>query len=269
MAAQQGFVYEENAYKALAKFGISAGTGAAGASSDRPDLEIKLIQDKAGTTKEGCELKISTTAAGSLVMKYTNGVWSYGETKGDPEKVLLVDLGEQYKVLEEMNTKGMYGAKWRGKVPYLQNDARGKKIVRDGLSKQEAYKLDLQQFGGANEIHVPVPAKAICDYYNTKKCSYINVGTHGFYLLNKRDPLGLNKKLVPKIPDFADIAASRIRVRCQYKGGGDYQFVMTLEFSKMTKSYYNLAPVMNANNVNINEVVYSNEYNKRLIEAFA
>lgn len=263
--AQQGFLYEENAYKALQKFQISTG-GTAGASHDKPDLTIQRITEK---KMSGCELKISTTAAGSLVMKYTNGIWSYGDTKGDPEKVFLVDLGERFNLLKEMNSSGLHGAKWRGKVPHLQNDARGKKILFNAKTKTEAYRLDIQQFGGENEVHIPVSAKSICDYYNAKNCHYINVGTHGFYLLNKRDPLGLNKKLVPNIPDFADIAGARIRVRCQNKSGGDYQFAMTLEFSKMVKSYYNIAPVMNANNVNINMTVYDNEYNKRLIEAFA
>ena len=263
--AQQGFVYEENAYHALQQFKISTG-GTAGASHDKPDLTIQKISLK---QTSGCELKISTTAAGSLVMKYTNGVWSYGETKGDPEKVFLMALGEEHNLLNEMNISGTYGAKWRGKVPHLQNDARGKKILFEAKTKKEAYDLDLAQFGGQNEVHIPVRAKAICDYYNTKRCDYINVGTHGFYLLNKRDPLGLNKHLIPHIPDFADIAASKIRVRCQYKGGGDYQFVMTLEFSKMTKSYYNLAPVMNANNVTINMLAYQQNYNQKLIEAFA
>ena len=263
--AQQGFVYEENAYKALQQFHISTG-GTAGASHDKPDLTIQNITSK---QTSGCELKISTTAAGSLVLKYTNGLWSYGETKGDPEKVFLMDLGEQFNLLREMNKSGAYGDKWRGKVPHLQNDQRGRKILFEAKTKQEAYQKDLQQFGGQNEVHIPVQARAICDYYNSKKCDYINVGTHGFYLLNKRDPLGLNKKLVPNIPDFADIAAARIRVRCQYKGSGDYQFVMTLEFSKMIKSYYNIAPVMNAGNVNINLLAYKENYNQKLIEAFA
>lgn len=263
--AQQGFLYEENAYKALQQFHISTG-GTAGASHDKPDLTIQKISDK---QKSGCELKISTTAAGSLVMKYTNGVWSYGDTKGDPEKVFLMALGEEFNLLTEMNKQGQHGAKWRGKVPHLQNDARGKKILFEAPTKQEAYRKDLAQFGGQSEIHIPVRAKAICDYYNSKKCDYINVGTHGFYLLNKRDPLNLNKHLVPTIPDFADIAAAKIRVRCQYKGGGDYQFVMTLEFSKMTKSYYNIAPVMNAGNVSINMLAYEDNYNQKLIKAFA
>jgi len=38
--AQEGFQYEENAYRALQKYGISTG-GVAGASHDKPDLTIK------------------------------------------------------------------------------------------------------------------------------------------------------------------------------------------------------------------------------------
>jgi hypothetical protein len=263
--AQQGFLYEENAYKALQQFHISTG-GTAGASSDKPDL---TIQSTSLNRTSGCELKIAPTAAGSLVLKYYNGKWAYGEYKGDPEKELLVALGNKYKLLTEMNTSGIHGKNWRGKVPFLQNDASGKKIIPSKLAKVDAYKKDIEQFSGPNEFHIEVPAKAICDYYNSKKCGYINVGTHGFYLLNKSDPLNLNVKLRPTIPDFADIASARIRVRCQNKGSGDYQFVMTLEFSKMTKSHYNLAPVMAAGNVTINQALYQTEQNKKLIGAFA
>jgi len=263
--AQQGFLYEANAYNALKQFSISTGE-IAGASSDKPDLTIQSTSLK---RTSGCELKIAPTAAGSLVLKYYQGKWAYGEYKGDPEKELLVALGEKYKLLNEMNTSGVHGKNWRGKTPFLQNDANGKKIIPSKLAKVDAYKKDIEQFSGPNEVHIEVPAKAICDYYNSKKCGYINVGTHGFYLLNKSDPLNLNVKLRPTIPDFADIASARIRVRCQNKGGGDYQFVMTLEFSKMTKSLYNLAPVMAASNVTINQSLYQNEHNKKLIGAFA
>jgi hypothetical protein len=44
---------------------------------------------------------------------------------------------------------------------------------------------------------------------------------------------------------------------------------MTLEFSKMTKSFYNLAPVMAAGNVTINQALYETEHNKKLLGAFA
>lgn len=242
--AQKGFEYEEKAYKALEKYDISTG-GVAGASHDKPDLTIQNSKKD----KTGCELKISPTAAGSLVMKYFDGKWSYGEFKQtEIEKAFLHDLGEEFNLLTEMNDRGNAGKNWRDKIPMLQNDKQGKKILIPGMKdKRVAYKVDLENFGAKNEVHIKIPAKAICDYYIKKKCSYINVGTHGFYTLNDKDDLDLNKKLKvmnePSIPNFAKSAEAEIRVRCQYKGGGDYQFVMTLEFRKMTKSPYNLAPL--------------------------
>lgn len=269
MAAQKGFVYELNAFKALKNYGISAGAGAAGASSDRPDLEIKLSKDP-DSKKEGCELKISPTAAGSLVMKYTSGKWGFGDYAGDPEKELLFELGKKYKLLQNMNTSGTAGANWRGKVPYLQNDSSGKKIIVGAKDKRAAYEKDIKQYGGQNEVHIDIPASAICEYYITKYCSYINVGTHGFYTLNGNDPLMLNSKIGPgaSIPDFGKSASARIRVRCQYKGGGDYQFVMTLEFSRVTKSPYNLAPTASASSVNIDMNKLTSASNTPLLEAF-
>jgi hypothetical protein len=242
--AQEGFKYEENAYKALDKYGISTG-GVAGASSDKPDLTIKNYAQ----ISTGCELKNSPTAAGSLVMKYFDGKWDYGSFKKDEiEKVFLYELGEKFKLLTEMNERGNAGKNWRGKIPALQNDKLGKKVLMPGVKdKRIAYKLDIEKFGAKNEVHIKVPAKAICDYYIKKKCSYINVGTHGFYTLNGKDDLDLNKKLKiageNQIPDFAKSSSAEIRVRCQYKGSGDYQFVMTLQFGKMTKSPYNIAPI--------------------------
>jgi hypothetical protein len=266
MAAQQGFVYESNAYNALQKYKISTG-GVAGASHDKPDLSLVTKSTK---TPAGCELKISPTAAGSLVMKYYNGKWSFGETKGDPEKEMMVSIGNKYKLLENMNTAGTAGKDWRGKIPVLQNDANGKKILALGFKdKKKAYEHDLKMFGGQNEVHIDVPAKAICDYYNQKNTDYLNVGTHGFFLMNKADPLKLNSRLTTKIPDFAASASARIRIRCQYKGGGDYQFVMTLEFSKVSKSPYNLCPIQSPTNVTIALAEYKTPANMELLLAFS
>ena len=61
--AQQGFVYEENATKFLHQFGLSDGQ-TAGASHTRPDLMLTVHGQESG-----CELKISPTAGGSLVIK--------------------------------------------------------------------------------------------------------------------------------------------------------------------------------------------------------
>jgi hypothetical protein len=264
--AQQGFVYEENAYKALNKMGISVG-GIAGASHDKPDLSIVTKTIK---TPAGCELKISPTAAGSLVLKYFKGQWEFGDIKGDPEKMMMQEIAKKYKLLENMNTSGSAGARWRGKVPVLQNNAAGKKILTGGIKdKSAAYKIDIESFKGENEVHIDVPAKAICDYYNKKKTHYLNVGTHGFYLMNKLDPLKLNAKLQKKIEDFSNCASARIRVRCQSKGGGDYQFVMTLEFSNVKRSVYNLCPISAPNNVAINTSAYKEPHNQLLLKAFA
>lgn len=253
--AQEGFLYEERAYKALEKYGISTG-GTAGASHDKPDL---TIQNKA-KKKTGCELKNSPTAAGSLVMKYHKGKWSFGDFKGDPEKEFMYALAVKAKLLNEMNTSGSHGKNWRGKVPALQNDSTGKKILAPGFTdKKKAYEYDLKQYGGSNEVHIDVGGKAVSDYYNSKKCHYINVGTHGFFLLNSSDPLGLNKKLKHQIPDFSDSASCKIRVRCQYKGGGDYQFVMTLQFYGVKKSPYNIAPLKTGSKSDIDVVKLSKD----------
>jgi hypothetical protein len=242
--AQEGFLYEEKAYAALHKYNITTG-GTAGASHDKPDLTIQK-----GKTKIGCELKNSPTAAGSLVLKYINGKWEYGDTGDDdsPEKDFLKALGISARLLQTMTSK------WKGKIPMLQNEPSGKKKLAMGswsvlADKDRAYKYDLAMFGGQNEVHINVGAKAVCDYYLTKKCSYINIGTHGLFTLNGKDVLGLNKKLKdlkqPLIPNFANSASCKIRVRVQVKSTSkkDYQFVMTLQFSNVIKSPYNIAPL--------------------------
>ena len=240
--AQEGFKYEENAYEALQKYKISIG-GTAGASHDKPDLTVQSNKKRAGV-----ELKLSPTAAGSLVMKYSDGEWGFGDFKGDSEKEFLHALAKKFNLLREMNKSGSHGNKWRGKVPSLQNDPKtGKKLIIGAKDKRAAYAADLKKFGASNEVHIPIPARSICDYYITKHCSYIGVGTHGFYTLNNHDDLGLNKQLHlkgnVKIPDFSDHASAKIRVRCQYKGSGDYQFVMTLQFQSVKVSPYNIAPL--------------------------
>jgi hypothetical protein len=273
---QKGFIYERNAYTSLKKYGISTGAPPAGAAHDRPDLEVQR-----GKKKTGCELKLAPTAAGSLVMKYMDGKWSFGETDGDPEKELLKFVGEKYKILQDyMNNKT---TKWGRNTPMLQNDPSNPKTKVVGKQKFSSYAVaekkafydtDIKKYGGPNEVKVVVPASFICDYYISKKCSYLNVGTHGFYILNRNDDLGLNKSLAsmkkPLIPDFATSVTAEIRVRCQLKSmsKADYQFVMTLQFKGAKTSPYNIAPTMSKDNVGINTKVLVGKDNMPLIEAF-
>jgi len=270
MAAQKGFEYEKYLYTTLTTFGIAAGNPPAGASSDRPDLEIKLVKDKENQ-KQGVELKLAPTAGGSLVMKYIKGKWVFDPKSADEkEKAFMVEVAKKANLLREMNTSGAYGTKWRGKIPFLQNNQQGKKVLVESVKNmREAYEKDIKQFGGQNEIKIPVAARVMCDYYNLKDTHYLNVASHGFFLMNKKDPLNLNKEIKgPLIPDFANSARLQIRVRCQYKGSGDYQFTMTLEFGGVKTSPYNIGPILSKDNVQIDKRALLADANKPLLDKF-
>ena len=275
-STQKGFEYEKNTYTSLKKYGISTGAPPAGAAQDRPDLEIRR-----GSSKTGCELKLAPTAAGSLVMKYMNDNWSFGETDGDPEKELLKFIGGKYHLLQNhMNNKG---TRWGKNTPNLQNDpsnpknkiAANKKFSQYSVPQKQAfYESDIRKYGGQNEIKLEVPASYISDYYIAKGCSYLNVGTHGFYTLNNRDDLDLNTQLLKAkkstIPDFSKSVVAEIRVRCQAKrkSQGEYQFAITLQFKRVKVSPYNLAPTMSKDNVGINKKILDGKDNMPLIKAF-
>lgn len=259
MAAQQGFVYEENATKFLKKFGLSDGI-TAGASHTRPDLML-TVRGK----EFGCELKISPTAGGSLVIKaYLNSKprWRFGDIDHDEtEKRFLADLAQSAGVLKKINNT------WQSPIFNVSDrtSAWEKKML--GIPLRERYELDLKT---CPDINLPLPKDAMTKYYNLKNTYYINVGTHGFYLLGNKDPLGLNaqmKKLkLPLIPKFEDVCDIKARVRCQSKGitkadaeekskgrigAQGYQFTFTIEF-KLPKNTtpYNIAPI-NGKTVNI------------------
>lgn len=263
MAAQQGFVYEENATKFLKKFGLSDGV-TAGASHTRPDLMLTVRGEEAG-----CELKISPTAGGSLVIKaYANSSphWRFGDIDHDEtEKKFLADLAKSSGVLDAINKK------WT--TPIFNVSDRTKAWEQSMLSVplRERYDLDLKT---CPDIKMVLPADAMTKYYNLKNTFYINVGTHGFYLLGNRDPLGLNKRLkdvkLPIVPRFEDVCKITARVRCQSKGitkadaeerskgrigAQGYQFTFTIEFAlPRNTSAYNIAPI-NGKTVTIMENV--------------
>lgn len=255
MAAQQGFVYEENATKYLKKFGLSDGI-TAGASHTRPDLMLTVRGKEAG-----CELKISPTAGGSLVIKaYANKTphWRFGEIDHDEtEKQFLADLAESSGVLKEINK--------RWSTPIFNVADRTSDWERQMLKipLKQRYDTDLKT---CPDIKMPLSADAMTRYYNLKKTYYINVGTHGFYLLGDKDPLGLNKRMKetgqPLIPKFEDVCKITARVRCQSKGitkadaeekskgrigAQGYQFTFTIEFAvPKNTSPYNIAPISGA-----------------------
>lgn len=225
--AQQGFQYEVNAANALKPLGIVPKTFTpAGAGSDIPDLMIQRNGKQAG-----CELKITAASAGSMVMKYDNGKWSIGNpNEKNDEKLFVMELAKEVGVLDAI------AKQWKNE-PYKFTKDAGLKAEIAGLGKREVYSKELARF---KEIKGEIPATKIEEYYNKKKTYYVNVGTHGFYLLGKKNPLGFKG-----IPTFGSAASAKYRARVQAKGGGAYQFTFEMAFSipAAKKSKYNIAPI--------------------------
>lgn len=262
MAAQQGFIYEENATKFLKKFKLSDGI-TAGASHTRPDLML-TVRGK----EEGCELKISPTAGGSLVIKayaYKTPHWQFGEIDHDEtEKHFLKDLAIDSGVLTEINRK------WETPIYNIADRTKDWEKQMLKIPLRERYSSDLKT---CPDIKMVLPSNAMTKYYNLKKTYYINVGTHGFYLLGNSDPLGINDRMKaagkPLVPKFEDVCRITARVRCQSKGvtkaaaaekskgaigAQGYQFTFTIEFAvPKNTTPYNIAPISGDNNVTIIE----------------
>jgi len=267
MSAQKGYLYEANASKAGKPLGLTDGSYD-GSKNQGPDV---VLYKKVGKRmlSAGCELKIMPTAAGSLVMQYKSGKWNYGPTDGDEDKEFLKKLGQNNDVLERMNN-----GEWKGVVPNLQYDKQGNKFYAGKHTPLSAYKADQKlfgkSFGGVGDIYIPIAASQIANYYITKGDFYMSVGTHGFYILN--DIFNLNKNLTTKIPNFADSVTAKIRIRYQDKtssesklrGTANYQFALTMQFSAVGESPYDLFPIMSKDNVSIN----SRKISKDLINAF-
>lgn len=235
MVSHKGFEYEENATKFLKKLEIVPPTfQPAGASHDQPDLVIK----KPSSNKTaGCELKISPTSAGSLVIKYDakKKEWFFDTPeKEDKEKHFLIKIANQSGALKRVNQE------WRGTPAKFSS-------IEKYTDKHKQYKVDLAKY---RDIKGEIPGNSIEHYYNRKDTWYINVGTHGFYLLGNSDPLKLNKG-DERVPRFSQNAKTTYRARVQYKGSGNYQFTFSLEFSSVQKSPYNIAPITGEGNVQI------------------
>lgn len=238
-SSQQGFRYEKNASDVLKTYDIVPQTFTpAGAGSNQPDLIIKrpgLLAD--GTA--GCELKITAASAGSLVLKYSNDRWQFNDISAvDTEKLFIRDLANKVGIFDIINDK------WK-EEPYKGTTNPDLKTEMASLSKRQIYLRDLGLF---KDIKGEIRASEIEQYYNRKDTYYINVGTHGFYLLGSNNPLNLKN-----IPSFGDAATAIYRARVQYKGGDNYQFTFEMQFRipAARKSPFNIAPIINKRNVTI------------------
>lgn len=254
MAVQEGFLYEENVAKALKKRGwVRKSYAPAKAASDRPDLEF-LFEGKT----YGCELKKDLASAGSLVIHHLgNKKYEFGETEGSKEKEFLKGIGIRAGVLNAIRQK------WRTE-PFIQKDrdrAWVKRATNSGLSLRQRYNHDIK---ACPDIYFQLPNTTISRYYNLKDTHYINVATHGFYLLGPDDPAGLNddKFGVEGVPKWEQNHTAILRIRIQSKGvskaeqqenkvgaikegaGQGYQITMEIAFKGVRRSYFNIGPTI-------------------------
>lgn len=238
MAAQQGFQYEINAAKVLKPMGLVPKSFVpAGAGHDQPDLMLEYKKIKAG-----CELKITAASAGSLVLKYDskdkNNPWKFGDvSEDDAEKYFIKNLAEEVGLFDTIKKE------WK-EIPFKREKDDLWKSTAGKLSKKQQYERDRDTF---QDIRGEIPATKIEQYYNKKDTYYVNVGTHGFYLMGKKNPLKLKD-----VPTFGSSAKATYRARVQYKGSDNYQFTFEMQFSipSSKKSPFNIAPV-DGNSVNI------------------
>jgi hypothetical protein len=229
MAAQQGFQYEENAAKILKPMGlVPKDFKPAGAGHDQPDL-LLLYKN----VESGCELKITAASAGSLVLKYNSknkkSPWGFGDIKaGDDEKMFIKDLADEVDLFKLINKE------WK-EIPFKRDKDKLWEATAGKLKPKERYERDRDTF---KDIRGEIPATKIEEYYNKKDTYYVNVGTHGFYMMGTKNPLKLKD-----VPTFGNSAKAIYRARVQYKGSDNYQFTFEMQFSMKSKSKYNIAPV--------------------------
>lgn len=132
--------------------------------------------------------------------------------------------------------------KWTNEPYKFTQDPNLKDEIK-GLDKKGVYSAELKRFP---EIKGQIPAERIEQYYNKKKTYYVNVGTHGFYLMGPSNPLD-----VKGVPTFGASANASYRARVQYKGDGAYQFTFEMSFTISKKSPYNLAPITSKTDVTV------------------
>lgn len=231
MAAQQGFQYEINAANILKPLGLVPKSFVpAGAGHNQPDLMLEYNKIKAG-----CELKITAASAGSLVLKYDitdkRHPWKFGDIKqDDTEKVFIRDLADEVGLFDLIKKE------WPV-IPFKREKDDLWEATAGKMTPKERYERDRDTF---HDIRGEIPASKIEEYYNKKKTYYVNVGTHGFYMMGRKNPLKLSD-----VPTFGNSAKATYRARVQYKGSGNYQFTFEMQFSipANKKSKYNIAPV--------------------------
>lgn len=256
----EGYLYEDNTTRFLKKKKMMESTFMpAGANYSRPDIEIYC-----NGKNYGVELKKRVTTAGQVALKYSNATntFNYSQNLPTDEKLYLINLAEQSNILNLIRNK------WRKPLWASEDrDYKWKKRWEDAGQPdlEERHRQDIEN---CPEFYVDVPSTSISGYYKAKDTHYLQLGTHGFYLLGRNDPAGLNVGQNPSIPLWENSHTCRIRVRIKTndiksamqreKNRKDptispgYTPSIELTMKGIQKSFYNIAPVT-ANSAVISE----------------
>lgn len=233
-SARRGFDYEQNVVKYLKKFKFVPAGFQPAASENRPDIRIQNTRGQGG-----CELKISTkVGGGSVNFIHDKGKWKFEGKYKLAEQQFLIKVAKKAGFFEMLN------AKWK-EAPLKRTPVdKDLEALLGGMTREQIYRTDLANF---TSFSFPVDPRVLEKYYIEKNAQYINVGSHGLYMLGNLDPLQMNKSLVArrmkKVPRFADCANMTFQVQVKNKGVGKWhQFMIegrfTIPLSK--KSPYNL-----------------------------
>lgn len=240
MSRNRGHEYEWLVYNHLVSVNGRYVKDVPAGNLNRPDLLIS----NGKKVFSGCELKISPKASGSITFNYTKKGWQLNLTKtSSPETVFL------HNIAKEIDLLSIVRKDWLGKP--LRSIPVDPRTLR--MTKKAIYESDHRKFPDIY-VHTIKPI-VISRYYNIKETYYMNVGTHGFYLLGGKDPLGLNARLsqhgMPPIPKFELFLENvKGRARVQYKGHDkNHEFTFSLVMGKLKPSIYNLAGVKNPSSV--------------------
>lgn len=212
MAGEAGFLYERKINKILKDGGLEKQSFMpAGSDSTAPDAML-LYQGKEFKLEIKLDIK-ADFGQGSLAYDIKAKKWTVGGNNPDM-KQFLNDIG-----VAKMVNKAWPKTPRKGTVP-------------DERITQKDVAFDYANF---KDQRVVVPAKAIADYYNSKKTYYIQIGDeHGLYYMGK-DIAGLG------CPEFKPDVSLRIRLK---RGGSNpiynYRFSTALQVKKLAKSEMDL-----------------------------
>jgi hypothetical protein len=244
-SARRGHDYEINVVRYLKKYNFVPAGFMPAASENRPDIKIQNSRGQGG-----CELKISTkVGGGSVNFIHDRGKWKFETKYKLPEQQFLI------KVAKKAGFFDLLQQNWKELPLKRTPNTKELEALTGSMTKEQIYRVDLANF---TSFSFKVDPRVLEKYYVEKKAQYINVGTHGLYVLGTSDPLGMNKSLVArrmkKVPRFASVANMTMQVQVKNKGVGKWhQFMIEGRFTipLSAKSPYNLG----ATNGNTSSIV--------------